>query len=334
MTCGAWALSYIIPLAKAGGSLRYRIALRWDVLLTPAALTARRRESQRRPRSRGLGASSSLSDERAASAPAAASDRYLVPRAEALRRWPHRPGAAATAASLRLALSHVPPPLCLYRPHLSTAWLPSVHPPGRPGRRGRARGAAASGLTERSDCRHHASHGDSHRLVRRRLNTLLPPDLPTFLSYSPRLYRQRIEVTPLLTDPALNPPPARHLSLFELVAEREDGPIESVAWRPRPGSELPNTTCGGSSLHEGSVRRRGGRLRKEPDSPRGAGPEARHVAHGAGRTTVLAGGAPARGADRNVAQSASSLDVDPTNVVYRREAGATPPMPPCGRRAL
>ncbi len=28
------------------------------------------------------------------------------------------------------------------------------------------------------------------------------------------------------------------------------------------------------------------------------------------------------------------LDVDPTNVVYRREAGATPPMPPCGRRAL
>ena len=28
------------------------------------------------------------------------------------------------------------------------------------------------------------------------------------------------------------------------------------------------------------------------------------------------------------------LAVDPTNVVYRREAGATPPMPPCGRRAL
>ena len=28
------------------------------------------------------------------------------------------------------------------------------------------------------------------------------------------------------------------------------------------------------------------------------------------------------------------LGVDPTNVVYRREAGATPPMPPCGRRAL
>ena len=105
----------------------------------------------------------------------------------------------------------------VHRPHLSTAWLPSVHPPGRPGRRGRsARGAAASGLT--------------------------------------------------------------------------------------------NTTCGGSSLHEGSVRRRGGRLRKEPDSPRGAGPEARDVAHGAGRTTVLAGGAPARGADRNVAQSASSLE--------------------------
>ena len=29
-----------------------------------------------------------------------------------------------------------------------------------------------------------------------------------------------------------------------------------------------------------------------------------------------------------------TLAVDPTNVVYRREAGATPPMPPCGRRAL
>ena len=31
---------------------------------------------------------------------------------------------------------------------------------------------------------------------------------------------------------------------------------------------------------------------------------------------------------------AEHLAVDPTNVVYRREAGATPPMPPCGRRAL
>ena len=72
----------------------------------------------------------------------------------------------------------------VHRPHLSTAWLPSVHPPGRPGRRGRsARGAAASGLTERSDCRHHASHVATlcHRLVRRRLNTLLPPDLPKSL---------------------------------------------------------------------------------------------------------------------------------------------------------
>ena len=200
----------------------------------------------------------------------------------------------------------------VHRPHLSTAWLPSVHPPGRPGRRGRsARGAAASGLTERSDCRHHASHVATlcHRLVRRRLNTLLPPDLPKSL---PQLLTETLSSK----DPRSHPsspippstPPARHLSLFELVAEREDGPIESVAWRPRPGSELPNTTCGGSSLHEGSVRRRGGRLRKEPDSPRGAGPEARDVAHGAGRTTVLAGGAPARGADRNVAQSASSLE--------------------------
>ena len=72
----------------------------------------------------------------------------------------------------------------VHRPHLSTAWLPSVHPPGRPGRRGRsARGAAASGLTERSDCRHHASHVATlcHRLVRRRLNTLFPPDLPKSL---------------------------------------------------------------------------------------------------------------------------------------------------------
>ena len=156
----------------------------------------------------------------------------------------------------------------VHRPHLSTAWLPSVHPPGRPGRRGRsARGAAASGLTERSDCRHHASHVATlcHRLVRRRLNTLLPPDLPkslpqllteTLSSKDPRSHPS----SPI--PPSTPPPPARHLSLFELVAEREDGPIESVAWRPRPGSELPNTTCGGSSLHEGSVRRRGGRLRK------------------------------------------------------------------------
>ena len=30
----------------------------------------------------------------------------------------------------------------------------------------------------------------------------------------------------------------------------------------------------------------------------------------------------------------TGLAVDPTNVVYRREAGATPPMPPCSRRVL
>ena len=35
-----------------------------------------------------------------------------------------------------------------------------------------------------------------------------------------------------------------------------------------------------------------------------------------------------------VEASDEELAVDPTNVVYRREAGATPPMPPCGRRAL
>ena len=35
-----------------------------------------------------------------------------------------------------------------------------------------------------------------------------------------------------------------------------------------------------------------------------------------------------------VASAIVELAVDPTNVVYRREAGATPPMPPCGRRAL
>ena len=34
------------------------------------------------------------------------------------------------------------------------------------------------------------------------------------------------------------------------------------------------------------------------------------------------------------AHERAALVVDPTNVVYRREAGATPPMPPCGRRAL
>ena len=28
------------------------------------------------------------------------------------------------------------------------------------------------------------------------------------------------------------------------------------------------------------------------------------------------------------------LDVVPTNVVYRREVGTAPPIPPCGRRAL
>ena len=34
------------------------------------------------------------------------------------------------------------------------------------------------------------------------------------------------------------------------------------------------------------------------------------------------------------AEANDVLGGDPTNVVYRREAGATPPMPPCGRRAL
>ena len=37
----------------------------------------------------------------------------------------------------------------------------------------------------------------------------------------------------------------------------------------------------------------------------------------------------------NAKQTAARVrGVDPTNVVYRREAGATPPMPPCGWRAL
>ena len=35
-----------------------------------------------------------------------------------------------------------------------------------------------------------------------------------------------------------------------------------------------------------------------------------------------------------VAESAGALAVLPTNVVYRREAGTAPPIPPCGRRAL
>ena len=100
----------------------------------------------------------------------------------------------------------------VHRPHLSTAWLPSVHPPGRPGRRGRsARGAAASGLTERSDCRHHASHVATlcHRLVRRRLNTLLPPDLPKSL---PQLLTETLSSKDPRSHPSSPiPPPASQL---------------------------------------------------------------------------------------------------------------------------
>ena len=146
----------------------------------------------------------------------------------------------------------------VHRPHLSTAWLPSLHPPGRPGRRGRsARGAAASGLTERSDCRHHASHVATlcHRLVRRRLNTLLPPDLPKSL---PQLLTETLSSKDPRSHPSspIPPPPARHLSLFELVAEREDGPIESGRRRTCPRSSWSSrsfSSRAASSLQMASI---------------------------------------------------------------------------------